>query len=525
MANERPAAATEDSDPLGETAVSEPDTAEGGVGATLDGTRDAAPKPKGKTKKVREIGDFRIEKRLGKGGMGEVFLATQKSLDRKVAIKTLAPGLAKRADLVTRFIRECRSMAKLHHNNIVQVYAADTKGGINFVAIEYVDGQSLQDWVDQAGKLSVGDALHVLIVCCRALEHALEKSIIHRDVKPDNVLVTADGVVKVADFGLAKALDDDDQSVTKTGAGMGTPVYMAPEQARSAKTVDHRSDVFALGVMLYYLLTGRFPFDGETLVEIIEAKEKGKYTPPRQLEPAIPDRLDLIIGKMIATKPEQRYGDYAELLRDLEGLGLASPSLSFVDAPRKAVLSGSSHSPTSAGSGSTAAPVPSTKPTKKKAVRKKSAGTVGEAHPDQKWLVRYTNAMGKTVVSKMSTKQIQDALVNGMLDHTATVKKSKDGDFLPLAQFPEFESQAARRAASAAAEAKAQHLKGLYEEAAKGEKRRNFIRWIKQMTGSATSMVLFILYLALIGAAIYAFVVYGIPFIRDFVASQVGVSE
>ena len=284
-----------------------------------------------KPKKVSQVGDFRIEKKLGQGGMGTVFLATQVSLERKVALKTLSPEFAKKPDFVKRFIREARSMARLQHPNVVQVYAADTASGVNYAAIEYIDGRSMQGWMNELKQLNVGDALHVTLVCADALKHAHDQNMIHRDIKPDNILVTAKGVVKVADFGLAKAVDDD-VSMTQSGTGLGTPLYMAPEQARNAKHVDKRTDIYALGSTLYYFVTGKLPFTGENTLELIVAKEKGTFTHARKHNPQIPERLDLMIDKMLMKDPNHRYADCADIIRDLGQLGLANPALSFIES-------------------------------------------------------------------------------------------------------------------------------------------------------------------------------------------------
>lgn len=466
----------------------------------------------------QQFGDFLVERQLGKGGMGEVYLATQVSLDRKVALKTLSSELASREDFVKRFVREYRAMGRLHHPNIVQVYATDTRNGTHFVAIEFIDGRSLQDWMNTLGKLPVGDAVHVLIVCCEALRHALGKRMIHRDIKPDNVLVTANGVVKVADFGLAKALDDD-QSMTQTGAGMGTPLYMAPEQARSAKHVDHRSDVFALGVMLYYLCTGELPFTGSSLVEIIEAKERGSYTPPRRIEPAIPEKLDLIIGKMIARDPSQRYGDYGELSGDLTALGIHHDSLSFVESDEKALLGQASFTTASHLSGKVINAGPSRVLKSVEDARERERRTHAEA--DKVWLVRHVNKVGKPATTKMTTRQIQDGIRNGFLDLAAKAKKSKKGEFLPLAHYREFEELATKRAAAAEANAKKSQMEGLYAQAIRGERWRKLARWVKGLFGSVTSLVLFLLYLAVAAGAIYALYLYG-PVAFDYLAGQFG---
>src|SRR5262249_21613680 len=156
------------------------------------------------------------------------------------------------------------------------------------------------------GKLAVGDALHLVLATAAALQHAHEQNLIHRDVKPDNILLTRKGVVKVADLGLAKARSED-LDLTRTGTGAGTPYYMAPEQARNAKYVDGRSDIYALGCMLYCFLVGKLPFEGDTALALIQAKEVGKFPPVRKSVPEVPERLDLIIDKMLAKNPQHRY--------------------------------------------------------------------------------------------------------------------------------------------------------------------------------------------------------------------------
>ena len=189
------------------------------MGATqITDQKPAADTPKTEKK---TLGDFEIERVLGKGGMGEVFLARQKSLDRLVALKVLSKEVGKKHGFVERFIREFRSMAKLDHPNAVKVYAADSTNGVHYAAIEYIDGQSMQKWIDKVGVLPVGDAIHVILRCADALRTAHEMNMIHRDIKPDNILLTKKGVVKVADFGLAKAVDDEDMSMTQAGTGLG----------------------------------------------------------------------------------------------------------------------------------------------------------------------------------------------------------------------------------------------------------------------------------------------------------------
>ncbi|HLQ43727.1 MAG TPA: serine/threonine-protein kinase, partial [Planctomycetaceae bacterium] len=300
------------------------------LGATVIGTEPKAAELKVEEPKKRILGDFELQKKLGQGGMGEVFLARQISLDRPVALKLLSKEMAKKPGFVERFIREAKSMAKLDHPNAVKAYAADSTSGQHFVAIEFIDGPSMQKWMDELGKLSVGDAVHIVLRCADALRVAHGYNMIHRDIKPDNILVTKKGIIKVADFGLAKVIDDEDMSMTQTGTGLGTPLYMAPEQARDAKSADCRTDIYALGITLYYFVTGKLPFGGDTVVKLIMAKEAGKYDNARKFNREIPEKLDLIIDKMIQKDKNYRYANCDELIKDLDALGLEHQSLSFI---------------------------------------------------------------------------------------------------------------------------------------------------------------------------------------------------
>jgi len=207
-----------------------------------DAPAKAPPVPaSGKTKEV-VMGDYRLTKKLGQGGMGAVYQAHQISLDRPVALKVLSEELASKPAFVGRFQREAKVMAKLDHPNVLRCYGVHQTGKYHYLAMEFVDGGSVQDWLKKLGKFKLGDSLYLTLVCARALQHAHELNLIHRDIKPDNILLTKRGVIKIADLGLAKATDDD-LGLTKTGTGAGTPIYMAPEQARDSKHVDGRTDI------------------------------------------------------------------------------------------------------------------------------------------------------------------------------------------------------------------------------------------------------------------------------------------
>jgi serine/threonine-protein kinase len=465
-----------------------------------------------KPKKVSQVGDFRIEKKLGQGGMGTVFLATQVSLERKVALKTLSPELAKKQDFVKRFLREARSMARLQHPNVVQVYAADSVSGVNYAAIEFIDGRSMQGWMNELKQLDLGDALHVVLVCADALKHAHDQNMIHRDIKPDNILVTSKGVVKVADFGLAKAIDED-VSMTQSGTGLGTPLYMAPEQARNAKHVDKRTDIYALGSTLYYFLTGKLPFTGENTLELIIAKEKGTFTHAKKLNPQIPERLDLMIDKMLTKDPNHRYADCAEIMRDLGGLGLANPALSFIESSGggTAVVSAA----VAVASSASASRVPTTRggsaagqsaklppaPADRLTSSADAARSAAKAPVSGKtWFVQHKGADGKVVISKMSTPEVMAGIKGETLDPAAKAKDSPNGTFLPLAQYREFESLASNRAVKMQAEARSRKTQDIYNKLDKQEQRRKRWRWLKKLVGNVKGLISLVLYLAILGA-------------------------
>jgi CheY-like chemotaxis protein len=275
------------------------------------------------------LGDFQILKKVGAGGMGAVYRAYQVSQKRQVALKVLSRYLSAQPAYVERFYREASVLASLDHPNIVGFYGAGEEKGFPYFAMEYIDGFSAAVLLQElGGKLPVGDALHVVLKCAAGLGYAHERNIVHRDVKPENILLTYRGDVKIADLGLAKPMDED-LSLTETNTSLGTPRYMAPEQARNAKHADPRCDIYALGGVLYACLTGQPPFQGSTAMELLLAKEKGLFPSARRLNPDVPTRLDLMVDKMLAREPRRRYRSCAEVIGDLESLEMAHARLSF----------------------------------------------------------------------------------------------------------------------------------------------------------------------------------------------------
>jgi serine/threonine-protein kinase len=264
------------------------------------------------------LGDYRILRRLGQGGMGQVYLAEQIALKRHVALKLLNPELAADADSLKRFEREATAVAKATHANIVQVYAFQSVGGHHLIALEYVEGKNLREYLEKKGPPEILLGLSIMRQVAAALQRASELGIIHRDIKPDNVLLTRKGEVKVADFGLSRAADD--QSLTKSHISMGTPLYMSPEQFEAKKTIDHRADIYSFGATCYHMFAGHPPFKGTAPLEIAVQHLQNEPQPLAEIRPDLPRELCAIIHKMMAKSPADRYQMGREIVRDVAKL-------------------------------------------------------------------------------------------------------------------------------------------------------------------------------------------------------------
>jgi hypothetical protein len=280
----------------------------------------------------RSVGQYRILRRLGEGGMGAVYLGYHEGEDRQVAIKVLADQLASNDAYVKRFYREAKSGELLNHPNIVRglTVGQDPLTRKHYLVLEYVDGPSVLALLEKYGRLSVGDAIHITLDVARALEHAHSRSVVHRDIKPDNILVTRSGVAKLSDLGLAKRTDEASH-LTGTRQGFGTPWYMPYEQAINAKHADARSDIYALGATLYHLVTGEVPFSGLNHLEVMDKKNVGSFPAASSRNPEVPLVLDQVLRRMLAREPAERYQTASELIVDLERSRLANPVLSFAD--------------------------------------------------------------------------------------------------------------------------------------------------------------------------------------------------
>lgn len=291
---------------------------------------------------------YRIEGVIGHGGMGSVYLARQLSLDRPVALKVMSKVWASDPVFVARFVREAYAAALLNHPNVVQIYDIGEAQSLRYFSMEYVVGSSLSEVIKKKGKLDPTVAVGYIVQAAKGLKHAHDRGIIHRDIKPDNLLLEEHGMVKVADLGLVKTpdlsayqdrLSDNDSpsglhaiptDMTGCRMALGTPAYMAPEQCRDAATVDHRADIYSLGCTLYALVTGQQPFQAESAFSLMKKHAYEALVPPEEIVPRLPKDLSAIIQRMMAKHPGDRYGNMGEVIRILESwLGVQSTAPRF----------------------------------------------------------------------------------------------------------------------------------------------------------------------------------------------------
>ncbi|MFC7643517.1 protein kinase [Streptosporangium lutulentum] len=256
-------------------------------------------------------GRYRVESRIARGGMATVYLALDIRLDRTVAVKVMHRSLAEDPSFVRRFIGEAKSVASLSHPNVVHVFDQGTDGDNVYLSMEYVPGRTLRDVLRDRGRLPAREALEVMIPVLAALGAAHQAGLVHRDVKPENVLLSDDGRVKVVDFGLARAIEATNQ--TRTGVMIGTIGYMSPEQVTSGAT-DARSDVYSAGIMLFELLTGRQPYEGETPMSVAYRHVHDTVPLPSALLPGSPVLLDTLVARATARDPAARPADATALL-------------------------------------------------------------------------------------------------------------------------------------------------------------------------------------------------------------------
>jgi eukaryotic-like serine/threonine-protein kinase len=327
----------------------------------------------------RRFGGYEVLEELGSGGMGKVYRAKNVTLERIVALKTLAHQFSTDQVFVQRFLKEARAAARLNHPNIVQIYDFGCEEDVYYLAMEYVDGQSLRTLLKR-GRFSERDAVALIRQAVRALAVAHAEGIVHRDIKPDNLMLTAKGELKLVDLGIAKRVDED-QGLTQTGQAVGTPQYISPEQIRGVKDIDARADVYSLGATFYQLVTGYAPYRATSGALVMAMHLTYPLPDPRTYEPDLSEGVCRVLSKMMTKEREQRYPDVYALDRDLYRLQIGEmpePDEPAVSGIKTLALSEMAETPTSARAPSarphpeaplgtpppaTPAPVPTTTPT------------------------------------------------------------------------------------------------------------------------------------------------------------------
>ncbi len=264
----------------------------------------------------KEFSNYKIIGKLGAGGMATVYKAHELSLNRMVALKILSPRLSEDSDFIKRFHREAQSAAQLNHPNIVQIYAIGEEEGFHYFAMEYLKGKTLSGIKKEEGILPADRSLSIIKQVAAALGEAHKAGLVHRDIKPCNIMLDDAGNAKVTDFGIAFVADAKTK-LTQDGSIIGTPEYLSPEQCEG-KTVDGRSDIYSLGVTLYEILTGKTPYEADTPVSMLMKIVKGNFPPIGQVNPAVPEPVQKIVEKMMQTDPQNRYANADELLKELQ---------------------------------------------------------------------------------------------------------------------------------------------------------------------------------------------------------------
>lgn len=274
-----------------------------------------------------QIPGYKVLGKLGSGAMAVVYKAKQLSLDRVVAVKVLPKKFVQKSDYVERFYKEGRLAAKLNHNNIVQAIDVGEVGGLYYFVMEYVEGKTLYDDLSKGKVFNESEALEIILQLSNALSHAHSLSLIHRDVKPKNIMINKDGVVKLADMGLARETSDIKAAKHEQGKAFGTPYYIAPEQIRGLVDIDGRADIYALGATLFHMVTGRVPFEANTPSDVMKKHLKEPLIPPDHINTALSAGISEVVEVMMAKNRDERYKTMDEVITDLEAVYNGRPPL------------------------------------------------------------------------------------------------------------------------------------------------------------------------------------------------------
>jgi hypothetical protein len=342
-----------------------------------------------------QLGNYDVLTKIAVGGMGTVYKARRRATGEVVAIKVIAAGPARNPILLQRFEREFQAARLLEHPNVVKAIEYCSTGPHPFLVMEYVDGESVGQRLERSGAILEDESVRLIAQVCDGLQRAHKQGLVHRDVKPDNILITRDGVAKLTDLGLVKDVEAD-LNLTKTGRGLGTPHFMAPEQFRNAKGVDVRGDIYSLGATLYAMVVGVIPFENSNPLDCWMKKIRNEFPAPRELNPYVTERVDWAIRRAMSAEPGQRPSSCREFLEDLTGQSRVT---------RRAEA---------------ARPMP---------------GAAADV-----WYMVYRDETGQSYTVKGATDAIRSALRDGLLGDASTilVGRTKTGQFQPLSSVPEF---------------------------------------------------------------------------------------
>jgi serine/threonine protein kinase len=341
---------------------------------------------------LQTLGNYELLEKIAEGGMGAIYRGRHLETGQVVAIKIMPAHMAANPVLLTRFEQEFRAASRLNHPNVVRALDYNDTGSTPYLVMEFVDGESLGQKLERDGKMPETEAIRIIAQVAQGLHRAHKQNLIHRDVKPDNILITQDGVAKLADLGLVKEAESD-LNLTKTGRGLGTPHFMAPEQFRNAKNADVRCDVYSLGATLYQMVTGELPFRSSGPLDAWMKKIQNDLTPPRRLVPGLSERMEWAILRAMSADPEKRPGSCREFVEDLTG-----------------------HS------------------------TKRLGATESSTSLQELWYLVYKDETGTAHTVKGTTSAIRRSLKDGLLGDASNVRASrtKQGPFEPLRGFPEF---------------------------------------------------------------------------------------
>ena len=294
-------------------------------------TPSQARRTKEATKEGKDVAEqipgYKILGKLGAGAMAIVYKAKQLSLDRVVAVKILPRRFSENPDYVQRFYKEGKAAAKLNHNNIVTAYDVGEAGGYHYFVMEYVEGKTLYEDMSKGKIFSEAEAIEIITQVAKALAHAHTRGLIHRDVKPKNIMINTTGTVKLADLGLARNTDDVQMAKSEAGKAFGTPYYISPEQIRGEIDIDARSDIYSLGATFYHMVTGRVPFDASSPAEVMKKHLKEPLIPPDHINISLSAGVSEVIEVMMAKRKQDRYTSAEELLLDLDAVSRGEPPL------------------------------------------------------------------------------------------------------------------------------------------------------------------------------------------------------